>query len=416
MSESTGNHFETTLRRLIVEKGLATEQEVTACVKIHKAESGCEGSKLRSLGDLLISQAGVTSSQLERLRPVVEESGTTRNIPGYEYIRQLGAGAMAKVYLFKQLSLDRLVAVKMLPRKFTNNKRFIERFYAEGKAAGKLNHPNIVGALDVFNVGGKHYFVMEYVEGKSVYEQITRQKRYSESEALGVTIQVARALDHAHKNGLVHRDVKPKNIMITVESSAKLADMGLARPVDDVEAAEAEKGKAYGTPYYISPEQIRGMVDVDGRADIYGLGATLYHMVTGQVPFDGSNPSAVMHRHLKAPVPPPDQFNSSLSDGICEIIEVCMTKDRDSRYASASELLEDLEAVKRGAPPTQARRKFDLAALSALEPSAEVPRSVGTVVPQKYGLLTTSPLFWVAIIGWFIAFVLLVVVVILESS
>lgn len=416
MSESNGNHFETTLGRLIVEKGLATEQEVTACMKIHKAESRGEGSKQRGFGDLLIAQAVVTSSQFERLRPVAEESGTTRNVPGYEYIRPLGAGAMAKVYLFKQLSLDRLVAVKMLPRKFTNNKRFIERFYAEGKAAGKLNHPNIVGALDVFNVGGKHYFVMEYVKGKSVYEEITRQKRYSESEALDVTIQVARALDHAHKNGLVHRDVKPKNIMITVESSAKLADMGLARPVDDVEAAEAEKGKAYGTPYYISPEQIRGMVDVDGRADIYGLGATLYHMVTGQVPFDGSNPSAVMHRHLKESVPPPDQFNPSLSDGICEIIEVCMTKDRDSRYASASELLEDLEAVKRGEPPTQARRKFDLASLSALEPSAEVPQSVDTVVPQKSALLTTSPLFWVAIIGWFIAFVLLMVVVILEGS
>ena len=123
-----------------------------------------------------------------------------------------------------------------------------------------------------------------------------------------------------------------------------------------------------------------------------------------------------MHRHLKAPVPPPDQFNSSLSDGICEIIEVCMTKDRDSRYASASELLEDLEAVKRGEPPPQARRKFNLAALSALEPAAEMPRAVGTVVPQKSALLTTSPLFWVAIIGWFIAFVLLMVVVILEGS
>ena len=129
--------------------------------------------------------------------------------------------------------------------------------------------------------GDTHYFVMEYVEGRSVFEEIQDNGPYKEEDALRIAIDVTRALEHAHKAGFVHRDVKPKNIMMTVDNVAKLADMGLARAVSDREAAEAEAGKAFGTPYYISPEQIKGEVDVDKRADIYSLGCTLYHMVTG---------------------------------------------------------------------------------------------------------------------------------------
>jgi serine/threonine protein kinase len=141
---------------------------------------------------------------------------------------------------------------------------------------------------------------MEYVDGRTVYDDIVKHKRFSEARRSTSSIQIAEALEHAHEKGLIHRDVKPKNIMITKEGVAKLADMGLARAITDKEAAEAEAGKAFGTPYYISPEQIRGEKDIGPPADIYSLGATLYHMVTGTVPFDGKNPSAVMHKHLKA--------------------------------------------------------------------------------------------------------------------
>lgn len=408
MAPNDAHNADSVLGRMVVEQGLATQAEIDTCVRLQRGQSGESDASQRSLADVLVEHEVVTHRQIERLRPQVEEQRAGRQIPGYEVTRQLGAGAMAKVYLAHQLSLDRPVAIKVLPKKHTKNSRFVERFYAEGKAAAKLNHPNIVGALDVGRVGDTHYFVMEYVDGKTVYDEITRHKRYPESEALNIAVQIARALAHAHAAGFIHRDVKPKNIMITPDGVAKLADMGLARPVDDAEAAEAEKGKAYGTPYYISPEQIRGDTDVDCRADIYSLGATFFHMVTGHVPFDGPNPSAVMHKHLKETLVPPDHINSSLSAGISEIIEVCMAKDREKRYSSADQLLEDLEAILRGEPPAQARRRFDLGSLMDLEKSA-VQADPATMAPQPP--LTTSPLFWLAVAGWAVAMILLAAVI-----
>jgi len=178
---------------------------------------------------------------------------------------------------------------------------------------------------------------------------------------------MADALAHAHQRNLTHRDVKPKNILLTKEGVAKLTDLGLARAMDDKEAAETEAGKAYGTPYYISPEQIRGDVDIDFRADIYSLGATMYHLVTGKPPFDGETPSAVMHKHLKQPLTPADHVNTALSAGVGEIIDVAMAKDRDERYQSTEDMLEDLQAVRRGEAPTHARRGVHLDGLEKLE-------------------------------------------------
>ena len=268
-----------------------------------------------------------------------------QQIPGYRILGKLGAGAMATVFKAKQLSLDRLVAIKVLPRKYSSNAEFIARFYAEGRAAAQLNHPNIVQAYDVGQAGEFHYFVMENVEGSTVFDQIVRHKRYAEKDAIDIAIQVAEALEHAHGRGLIHRDVKPKNIMMAREGVAKLADMGLARAISDKEAAEAEAGKAYGTPYYISPEQIRGEKKLTPAADIYSLGATLYHMVTGNVPFEGKNPSDVMHKHLKSELVPPDHVNPKLSAGISEVIEMMMAKRVQNRYRNCSDLLVDLREV-----------------------------------------------------------------------
>jgi serine/threonine-protein kinase len=192
-------------------------------------------------------------------------------------------------------------------------------------------------------------------------------RTFSEAEALDIMIQITDALVHAHQRGLIHRDIKPKNIMLTPQGVAKLTDLGLARAVDDKVTAESEAGKAYGTPYYISPEQIRGDVDIDFRADIYSLGATLYHMVTGSPPFEADTPSAVMHKHLKQRLIPADHINQALSAGIGEIIDVCMAKKRDERYQNTANLMEDLKAVRDHQPPIHARRSVDLDALSKLE-------------------------------------------------
>lgn len=403
------------ISRLIVEQGLATSTEVDQCRQALREMSADSDPKQRTLAAMLVSSGVVTARQLKRLRPMIDEQKSDRQIPGYQILKKLGAGAMATVFMAKQLSLDRMVAIKVLPKKYMDNAQFIERFYAEGKAAAQLNHANIVGALDVGQAGDFHYFVMEYVEGHTVYDDIMAKGKYSESEALKIIIQIARALNHSHNAGFIHRDVKPKNLMITKEGVAKLADMGLARAVSDREAAEAEQGKAYGTPYYISPEQIRGEIDVDFRADIYGLGATFYHMVTGQVPFDGENPSAVMHKHLKAELIPPDHINPSLTSGMGEVIETCMARSRDKRYNTTSDLLADLEALERGEPPIQARKKFDLSTLTALEDGAlvdDVHPEPQIVEVQTYAPLMETPAFWAAIGGWLAFLVVLIVLLI----
>ena len=155
--------------------------------------------------------------------------------------------------------------------------------------------------------------------------------------------------------------------MINTQGVVKLADMGLARETTDIEAAQSEAGKAYGTPYYIAPEQIRGKIDIDGRADIYGLGATFYHMVTGRVPFTGDDSSEIMRKHLREKLIPPDHINTSLSAGVSEVIEIMMAKRREDRYNNVEELLIDLEALRGGNPPLQAHKRFDVSMLEKLE-------------------------------------------------
>jgi serine/threonine-protein kinase len=367
----SGSSLDTVLGRLVVEQGLATNDEVQKAIEERRSLDDPKG---KSLAQILIESDYITDRQLQRLKSQLEAERSGQQIPGYRVLGKLGAGAMATVFKAKQLSLDRLVAIKVLPRKFSQNAEFIARFYAEGRIAAQLNHPNIVQAYDVGQAGEFHYFVMEYVEGTTVYDQIVRAKRFKEQEALDIIIQVAEALEHAHAKGLIHRDVKPKNIMMTPQGVAKLADMGLARAVSDKEAAESEAGKAYGTPYYISPEQIRGEKNIGAPADIYSLGATLYHMVTGSVPFDGKSPSAVMHKHLKAELVPADHVNPKLSAGIGQVIELMMAKSASQRYQNCTDLLTDLRAIRRGELPVIARPTVeaqDLSQLAEVEASAE---------------------------------------------
>jgi serine/threonine protein kinase len=389
-----GTNVDTLVGKLVIDQGLATQEEVQHCLE--KARQLREENNQASLVQLLVNNEYVTKRQIARLRQVIEAERSGQKIPGYKIMGKLGAGAMATVFKAKQLSLDRVVAIKVLPRKFTQNPQFIERFYAEGRAAAQLNHPNIVQAYDVGKAGEYHYFVMEFVDGRTVYDDIVKHKRFSEPEAIDIVIQIAEALAHAHDKGLIHRDVKPKNIMINKEGVAKLADMGLARAISDKEAAEAEAGKAFGTPYYISPEQIRGEMSVGPTTDLYSLGATLYHMVTGNVPFDGKNPSAVMHKHLKADLVPPDHVNPKLSAGISEVIEMMMLKDARKRHASAKDLLVDLRALREGKAPPIAHREVvpaaELAHLAAAEAAAPSEMAVDTSDTSRP--LVREPLVW----------------------
>ena len=357
---------ESVVARLAVDRKYMTAEQLHQCREEQKRLAK-EGKRV-PLSEVMLQLEYVTRSQLTRLSSDMEDSVVQRaqQIPGFQILGKLGSGAMATVVKARQLSLDRTVAVKILPKKLSENKEFGDRFYKEGRAAARLNHNNIVQAIDVGEAGGYHYFVMEYIDGRTVYDDLAAGKRYPEKEGLQIVIQVARALEHAAERGFVHRDVKPKNIMLTKQGVAKLADMGLARETSDAQAARDEEGKAYGTPYYISPEQIRGERQIDIRADIYSLGATFYHMVTGRLPFEGSTPAAVMHKHLREALVPPDHIVPSLSTGVGEVIEAMMAKNRDERYANVSDLLTDLEAIARGEPPLMARKRYDASLLEGL--------------------------------------------------
>jgi len=406
--------FETILGKLVVETGLVTTEELNECTSLLQDSDGHATG--RTLADILVNHEFVTRRQLDRLQSDFDTRKSTQRIQGYRIIRKLGAGAMATVFLAQQESLDRPVAIKVLPKKFSENEDFLQRFYKEGRAAAKLNDANIVQAYDVGQSGEYHYFVMEYVEGTTVHDLVVKKKMLSEKEALPIIRQVAKALQHAHQRGFIHRDIKPKNIMISKNGNVKLADLGLARALNDLEAAEAESGRAYGTPYYISPEQIRGKKNITPAADIYGLGATLYHMVTGNVPFPGKNPSDVMHRHLKKTLVPPDHINSSLSPGFSQIIEMMMAKDVSQRYQNANDLIEDLDSVAAGGSPQFAQPTLDFAKLAevAKSSSSNAPVPQSTAHANSSSSLATWALT-IAVVGAVSILVNLILIVMLLS-
>ncbi len=309
----------------------------------------------------MVSARVLTQGQAVRLLKEQGEGQAKFEIPGYQILDKIGKGSMGIVYKAKQTSVDRIVAVKVLLDALAQNKEFIKRFDREAKIAAKLSHNNIVNAIDAGEVNGHYYFVMEYVEGETIKDILERGKVFDEKVALKIILAVAEALKHAHQRGLIHRDIKPENVILTKDGNVKLADMGLARLTADEKWAMAEAGMAIGTPYYISPEQVRGQVDVDIRGDIYSLGATLYHMVTGQVPYTGETPSEVMKKHVdkNCPLTPPDHINQKLSSGLGVVVETMMAKNRENRYRNPDDVILDLKCLLQGDHPMIAEQKSD---------------------------------------------------------
>ncbi|MFH1024586.1 MAG: protein kinase [Planctomycetota bacterium] len=327
-------------------QGLLDEQKIQDSLVAQK--TAAEVGLAASIQEVAVRKGFLTQDQVTGILRSLSRG--TKRIGGYEVIAKIGQGGMGIVYKARQISLDKIVAIKLLPPRISKDRSFLDRFLREARAAGKMNHVNIVQGIDAGEADGFHYLVMEFVEGETVREWISRVKVIPEAEALHIAIQTARALEHAHRRGIVHRDIKPDNILVTKDRVAKLADMGLARMTGgDINVTQT--GVALGTPHYIAPEQARGDRDVDARADIYSLGATLYHMVTGTTPFEGSSAAVIMTKHLTEELPSPKSRNPGLSDHVCRIIERTMAKDPADRYQSATQLLKDLERVMDGKAP-----------------------------------------------------------------
>jgi serine/threonine-protein kinase len=320
---------------------------------------------------------------------------TSPQIPGYKLIEKVGQGSMGTVYKGKQLSMNRLVAVKILHPRLAANPQDLERFLHEAHLAAKLSHNNIVQAIDAGSADQIHYFIMEYMEGATIGQQLKAGKIFEEREALTIIRQMAKALEHAHRRQLVHRDIKPGNIVITTEGVAKLADLGLARTTSGDGLSKDEKGMMYGTPFYIAPEQILGWGDIDVRADIYALGATLYHMVAGQPPYPGKDIDKILDGHLKQELTPPDHLNTKLSAGLGEVVEFMMAKDRDKRYATPEELLLDLDCLLKGKPPRLARQRIEEAMLQQLATGETAAEEEEAATPAAQGV----SVMWVVVLG-----------------
>jgi len=274
-------------------------------------------------------------------------------IGDYELVSKLGEGAMGTVYKARQRSLDRMVALKLLAPQLSTDPQFLDRFKKEARASAALNHPNVVQGIDVGEAAGYHYFAMEYLDGETVRSRLDREGRLAVNDVLEIGRQTALALDYAHTKGLIHRDVKPENLMLVQDAGVmvvKLMDLGLARAIDE-NLSSTKTGMAIGTPYYMAPEQALGEKHLGPGCDLYALGGTMLHLLTGQPPYDGPNAAIVAAKHLAEPPPNPKAVMPSLPNPVCAILSSLLAKKPDQRYLSAAALAEDLDRVLKGGKP-----------------------------------------------------------------
>ncbi len=260
----------------------------------------------------------------------------------YEIIEEIGSGGMAVVYKAKCQLLNRYVAVKVLRPDLQNDEEFVRRFNVEAQAAASLTHPNIVSIYDVGNQDGLHYIVMEYIEGKTLKKYIEEKYILPWREAVDYTIQIAKGLEQAHKNSIIHRDVKPHNIIMTSDGVMKVTDFGIARA--NVQSTVTCEDNAIGSVHYISPEQARGGY-TDERSDIYSLGVVLYEMITGTVPFDSERPVTVAIMHLQEKPTMPREHNISIPRALENAVLKAMSKEVSARHKSVSEFIAELTEV-----------------------------------------------------------------------
>lgn len=270
------------------------------------------------------------------------------DIPGYTIVEKTGSGGMGTVYKARQLSMDRIVALKVLNERYSNNAEFVDRFIREARAAGKLNHPNVIHVHDISRANGRHYFSMEFIDGPSVRELLRQERRIEVNKALDIVLQAAKALEFAHENRIVHRDIKPDNLMLTKEGIVKIADLGIAKTFEEGTSTPGKEGRVVlGTPHYMAPEQALGK-SIDHRVDIYSLGATFYHMITGATPFSGGTAQEILKAHVQTSLLPIQDLNKDIPDPVCFIIERMMAKLPEKRYQSMAQVIEDIERVQSG--------------------------------------------------------------------
>jgi len=279
----------------------------------------------------------------------MDVAASSTRIGDFELLAKLGEGGMGAVYKARMVSQDRICALKILPPKAAEDAEYLQRFLREARSTAKLNHPNIVRAYAVGTVEGYHVFAMELVEGSDLKRRTLGLQKLSEDEVVVIGIAISSAIAHAHDNGIIHRDVKPENILMDAHGTPKLSDLGLVQVEGD--GSLTQSGFAVGTPHYMSPEQSRGDKEVDGRADIYALGCTLYFAATGKTPFSGPSPAILMLKHLNEKMPHPQSLVPELSDEFCRVLERMCARKVEDRYPDMHAVHDDLHRLLEGDEP-----------------------------------------------------------------
>jgi serine/threonine-protein kinase len=280
------------------------------------------------------------------IKGTIQDADVGVAIEGYTFLEKIGKGGMGEVYRAHQQSMDRYVAIKILSKKLLENESFIQRFEREARAAAKLMHPNFIRIIDYSRSAGVPYYVMEYIDGATVQDEINRTGRIPVARALEIALEVAVALGYAESEGVIHRDIKPDNIMITASGAVKVADMGLAKSIDEIESGGITMaGERLGTPYYMSPEQIKDTKSVDHRGDIYSLGATLFHMLTGRRPFTGKTPLEIMKNVLANEPEFTEEDNGILSAPVRALVLEMMEKLPKNRIQKWKAVARKIEAL-----------------------------------------------------------------------
>ena len=340
--------------RLAATGNLVSQEQARECMKT-VANAEAQGKKATVI-DVMVQQKMITPDQGKELQKKVESKVRTK-LGDYEILSKLGEGGMGAVYRARHVPMDRIVALKVLSKELSKDEQFVQRFYREARASAKLEHPNVVLGYDVGQAGGLHYFAMEFIDGQSVQDLLDNEGPMDVAEAVRIVRDVASALAHAQTIKMVHRDVKPGNIMLTKQGVVKLADLGLAKQIDQ-DSGLTQTGAGFGTPYYMAPEQAKNAKYVDGRSDIYALGATLYHMVTGIVPYDGETAMEVLLKKERGKYVSARRHNVSVSERLDLIVEKMMSPEPKHRHQACDEVIQDLEStgllagVPRGGTPT----------------------------------------------------------------
>jgi len=318
---------------------------------VHVCDAAAKAGLTKTLDEVLLKKGYVTLGQLEDLKkevaqPTVET--VAKRLGDFELLSCIGEGMMGRVYRARYIPKDRLVALKVLTPDLSKDKNLLDRFLHEARAMLQLEHPHIVACYDVGCAKGLYYISMELVDGESLDRRLKRDYKLAERDALTLCRHIALALDHAHQRGILHRDVKPENVLVGRDGLAKLADLGLARAIAiETGLRLTANGATVGSPSYISPEQAQGLDDLGLGTDLYSLGVMLFECVTGQVPYDNEQFYVVMYKHVNDPVRDPRELNPAVSKPVADMCMKLMQKDPVARYTSGALLAADMQNILR---------------------------------------------------------------------